>query len=301
MNISPASASLFQSQVLASLMNSPSATDGSWTDIFSLFISDGTQPGTSDPLSLLAPSSPVNQTDSLGGLSPSGRNLSLFDPESAYRMMTLINNDEVLYKVQFSELSQMQSSVSFMQQAGERMESISLSTDNASIKAQLLDFLTRYNSWTLRFNPDVGKGGLLADTQAAQASRFELEQNINNHFFGIRDGMHGMRDLGFTIDPATHLAALDETQLDATLASNRHGVVDTLQEFGTNFAKSASLLNSDGNFIPSQLGNLDRAIQFIASNRNSLQAEFGTGDAAKPSGQVAQALAAYNQTATVRT
>lgn len=39
-----------------------------------------------------------------------------------------------------------------------------------------------------------------------------------------------------------------------------------------------------------------RAIRFIDDNRDSLRAEFGTGDAARPVGQVAQALAAYNST-----
>jgi hypothetical protein len=56
------------------------------------------------------------------------------------------------------------------------------------------------------------------------------------------------------------------------------------------------LLNSEGNFILRQIDNLSRAIHYIADNKASLQAEFGIGNAAKPAGKVAEALAAYNQT-----
>lgn len=280
-------------------MSSPSGKDNgdSWASIFSSLTSIGSPSGqiSSDPFSLLATGGATSPSG-IQGVSPTGRNMALFDPESAYRMMSLINNDEVLYKAQFSELRQMQSSVSRMHEAGQRMENIALSTDNGSIKAQLQDFLAQYNDWIQRFTSDIRQGGLLADTQAAQASRFELEQNVNNHFFGISNSVHGMQDLGFTIDPVSHLASLDGTKLDSLLASNKQGAVNTVREFSNNFAKSADLLNSDGNFILKQLANLNGAIHFIDTNKNSLQAEFGTGDAAKPSGQVAQALQAYNQT-----
>jgi flagellar capping protein FliD len=222
--------------------------------------------------------------------------MALPDPESAYKMMTVINGDDVYYKAQFSELSQMKSAVFQMQDAGQGLGSISLSTGIDSIKSQLQDFVGQYNRFIQRFDPDMQQGGLLADTQAAEASRFELEQNVNNRFFGAKDGVHGLSDLGITIDSNTRLASLDATKLDLLLATNKQGVVDTVQEFSANFTKSASLLNADGNFILKQLDNLNRAINFITDNKPSLQAEFGTGNAAKPAGQVAQALAAYNQT-----
>lgn len=302
MNISPASISLIQSQLQGSLMNSAfgAKNDGSWANMFSLLTSNSavTDPLSPDPLSLLTQNSYINQNSSIKGLSPAGRNMALCDPESAYKMMTVINNDEVSYKAQFSELSQMKSNVSQMQDASQGLGSIALSTDDNSIKSKLQNFVGEYNNWIQRFNPDIQKGGLLADTQAAQASRFELEQNVGNHFFGIKDGVHGMRDLGITIDPDTHLASLETARLDSLLASNKPGVVDAVQEFSTNFSKSASLLNADGNFILKQLDNLNHAIHFIADNKNSLQAEFGIGNAAKPAGQVAQALAIYNQTCT---
>jgi len=305
MNISPVSISLMQSQMLSSLMGpSIGAKNGdSWATTFPLLVSNSatTDPLSlgqlsSDPLSLLTQSSYINQSGSIKSLSPAGRNMALADPESAYKMMTVINKDDVSYKAQFSELSQMKSSVFQMQDAGQGLGSIALSTGNDSIKSQLQDFVGQYNSWIQRFNPDIQQGGLLADTQAAQASRFELEQNVNNRFFGIKDGVHGLSDIGITIDPNTRLAAMDTAKLDSLLATNKQGVVDTVHEFSANFAKSASLLNSDGNFILKQLDNLNRAIHFIADNKASLQAEFGTGNAAKPAGQVAQALAAYNQT-----
>lgn len=302
MNISPASNSLMQSQVLSSLMGSSSGSKGddSWDAIFSLLATNGAQYKQSgfDPLSLLMHGNAVNgsckQTGNAEGLA-AGRNMTLADPESAYKMMSVINNRDVFYKAQFSELNQVKISVREMQEAGKRLSSIELSTGNEDIKSQLQAFVAQYNSWIQRINPDIQPGGLLADTQAAQASQFELEQNVNNRLFGAKDGMHGLGDLGIVIDRTTRLAFLDTSKLDAQLAGNKEGVVDTVQEFSANFAKSASMLNADGNFILKQLDNLNRAIHFIADNKDSLQKEFGFGDAALPSGKVAQALAAYNQ------
>lgn len=138
-------------------------------------------------------------------------------------------------------------------------------------------------------------GGLLADVQAAQISRYELKQSIGNVFNGAGDGVHGLADLGVTIDQHSGLATLDTLRLNALLASNKQGGVNALNEFAANFARSASLLNLEGNFIPNRLNNLQRVIDYFAERKISLQNEFGTGDAARPSGVVAQALAAYNQ------
>ena len=54
------------------------------------------------------------------------------------------------------------------------------------------------------------------------------------------------------------------------------GVIDTVQQFSANFAKSAELLDSSGNFVPRQLSNLNQAINYITQNESSLQSEFGT-------------------------
>lgn len=298
MNITPASISLMQLQALGSVMGpSDGKKNGdSFASMFSLLIAGGTPYDplflskiSTDPLSLIAP------TGSIKGPSPTGRNMALFDPESAYRMMTVINNKEVCYKAQISELSQMEARIFQMRDAGRNLSNVTLSTGNDSIRSQLQSFVSEYNNWIQRFNPDVQQGGMLADTQAARASRFELEQNFNNPCFGVRGGVQGLRGLGIMIDPHTHLAALDGDRLDALLVANKQGVINVVQEFGANFAKSASLLNSEGNFILKQLDNLSRAIHFIDDNKASWQAEFGTGDAAKPTGQVAQVLTAYSQ------
>ena len=222
-----------------------------------------------------------------------GRNLALFDPESAYCMMTEINRREVCYKAQFSELSQMGSGLVELKEAGKDLARITLSTSDADIVSGLQQFVAQYNRWIQRFDADLRQGGMLADIRAAQISQYELEQGVKNTFHGARDGLRGVSDLGITIDPGSRLALLDFARLDSVLANTRQGVVDTLQEFGANFAKSADLLYAAGNFIPRQLDNLQRAIRYMAENKTDWRAEFGTGDSARPAGQVARALAAY--------
>ena len=229
------------------------------------------------------------------GLSVSGRNMSLFDPESAYKMMTNINNKDVTYKAQFSEMSDMKSAVASLEQAGKALGGVNQSFDNEAIKTQLQAFAGKYNEWVNRFDSTVKGGGVLAGTQAAEISLYELEQSVESIFNGAKDGLRGLRDLGFTIDQNTNLASIDTNKLDAVLAANKTGVVNAINEFSANFAKSAELLNSAGNFIPNRLSNLDRVIDYIHDNKPSLQAEFGLGDPAKPSAQINKALASYNQ------
>ena len=249
----------------------------------------GTQSGATDAFSLPGLAT-TNQ-----GLSASGRNISLFDPESAYRMMSLINTKDVTYKAQFSELSDMQTAVAGLQSAGQTLATTRTSMDNGSIKELLQNFAAEYNEWIKRFDETVKSNGVLAGTQAAEISLYELEQSVENVFNGARSGFHGMRDLGFSIDQSTNLATLNVSKLEAALSENKEGVVNTISEFSNNFAKSAELLNSANNFIPNRLANLDRVIDFISEKLPSLQSEFGLGDPAKPSAQVAKALAVYNQ------
>lgn len=286
-----------QSQTFASLLNAAfagnSARDSaSGADVFDLLT--GAPDRSADPLAAL-PAANAGK-----GLSASGRNTALFDPESAYRMMSVINNDEVSYKAQFAEMSEMKSWLGDIGQDAQGLGDISLTSSDDAIRASLQTFADEYNAWVTRFDAAMQSGGLLADTQAAQVSRYELKQSIDNMFNGARDGLHGLRDLGLSIDPASNLATLDRSKLDAVLANNRQGVVDTVQQFSAHFAKSAALLNADGNFIPNRLNNLSRVIAYIENNRASLQAEFGLGDAARPKGQVAQGLAAYQQMAAAR-
>lgn len=235
----------------------------------------------------------------VAGLSSLGRNLSLSDPESGYRMMSGINQRDVTYQAQFAELSAMQAAVATMQQAGKTLGEIDAASDagsdGATLKAKLQTFASRYNEWIGRFAGSVEQGGVLDGTQAAEVSLYELEQSVENPFNGAMRGLHGLRDLGFTIDQTSNLAHFDTATFDAALQRNRQGVLDTIGEFSANFAKSASLLNASDNFIPRQLNNLDGVIDYIADNLSALRSEFGRGDPARPTPQIARALAAYQQ------
>ena len=292
MTLSPTSILLglasFRSQALGSLIAAgPDAKhDTRWQDVFQGFASDGAS--ASSP-------SMMTKAAEIKGLSPTGRNPGLFDPESAYKMMSVINSNDISYKAQFSELSEMKTYVSQMQDAGRSLGDVSESTSNEALTSQLQHFVGQYNSWVQRFNPDMEQGGAMADAQAAQMSRYELDQSIKNPFNGAREGVHGLADLGISIDPNTKLASFDTARLNSLLTNNRKGAINTVQEFSANFAKSAELLNSAGNFIPNRLNNLDKVIDYFAEHKSDLQQEFGTGDVARPSGEIAQALAAYKQ------
>jgi hypothetical protein len=270
--------------LIGSVFNNSNATAGNFD-----FLS-GTQSSSNDLLSQLGLSSTTS------GLSATGRNLMLTDPESAYKMMSLINSQDNTYKAQFAELSEMEKAVAGMQQAGQTLATTDASMSNEAITSKLQEFASKYNDWVNRFDGSVKANGVLAGTQAAEISLYELEQSVENPFYGAKDGIHGLQDLGLTIDQNTNLATLDTTKLNAALASNKQGVVDTIDTFSSNFAKSAELLDSPNNFISNRLANLDRVIDYVSDNKTSLQAEFGLGDTSKPSAQIAKALAAYNQT-----
>lgn len=226
-------------------------------------------------------------------LNATGRNMSLRDPEAAYKMMTQINRFEVDFKAQYAELNALGGNVEHMEDVGRQLAAIDTTTANADIAAQLQGFVDQYNTWEDRFDHTVEKGGLLDNVQAAEVSLYELEQSIKNIFNGAAEGVRGLGDLGITIDPVTKQATLDVTRLNTVLAENKTGAVSAIDAFSANFAKSADLLNAEDNFIPHALDNRSRAIDYIASHRDSLQQEFGSGDAAKPSGETARALAAY--------
>lgn len=225
----------------------------------------------------------------------SGRNLALHDPESAYRMMTVINTKEALYKAQFHALGRMRDALDGMAEAARNLD-LDPAQKQGEAVAEVESFLARYNDWVREFAPDMGRGGLLADTQAAQMARRALDQSVDNIFHGAKDGMHGLASLGITTDPATGIASLDQPRLESALTSNPQAVADTIDAFAAHFAEAARLLNSAGNFMPRQLDNLDRAIDYIADNIEDWRSEFGTGEAARPGQNIALALAAYNRT-----
>lgn len=245
--------------------------------------------GGSDPLSLL---------DSIGqahGLTASGFNPALRDPQAGYDMMTKINKLDDTFKAQYAELDKMGSAMQGMGQEGQSLGAIGMGSDNADIKTQLQTFVQQYNDWIKSFDGDMQSGGLLADTQAAHVARHELDASVQSLFNGANQGVSGLGDIGLTIDPITGLASLDGSQLDQALNKNKAGVVAAIDDFSANFAKAAQTITGSGNFIQNQLGNLSGAISYIGSNEQSLQAEFGTGAASNPTGAVAQALALYNQ------
>ena len=262
------------------------------TLIGSVFNAGKAAGGSTDALALFGLSATPGAN---AGLSVSGRNLSLFDPESAYQMMTVINRKDVRYKAQFAELSEMQTALGAMQQAGQELGAVTTAMASETVQAQLQVFAGQYNEWLARFAPTVKRDGLLSGTQAAEVSLHELEQSVRNIFNGAADGFHGMKDIGFAIDPTTRLATLDVGKLESALSFNRVGVVNTIGEFSANFARSAELLTSTNNFVPNRLANLDRAIDYISDHASAWQAEFGRGDAAPSSAQITKALAAYNR------
>lgn len=269
----------FKSQAMEVLLNGTSGTGGS--DISSLFGNGSNASGTLDALLANA------------GLSAGGRNTALFDPESAYSMMTDINRKDVLYKAEFAEMTDMKEYVAAMQQEAGKLGTIDGSSSADDIRSRLQAFADAYNGWIDRFDEVLANGGLLAGTHAATVSQWELEKSIESIFNGAGSGVRGMGALGLEIDPVTNMASIDTTRLDAVLARNMNGAVNAIQEFSGNFAKSAELLNSEGNFIPNRMNNLARVIDYIDTNKASLQMEFGLGDTARPSGEVARALAAY--------
>ncbi|WP_269532316.1 flagellar filament capping protein FliD [Chitinimonas sp. BJYL2] len=233
------------------------------------------------------------QATHLQGLSASGRNMSLLDPEAGYKMMSLINTREVSHKAEFAALTQMQGEVAGMRAEGAELAELGTASSNAQIRAELQEFVDEYNQWVREFDDEMQAGGALANSNAAKMSRYELGQSIENPFMGAQHGVKGMAALGIRIDPISKQAVFDPAQLDATLASHRTGALQTLDDFSAHFAKSAELLNADNNFIRNRLANLDRVIHYINTNKTSLQAEFGLGDSARPNAGMAQALAAY--------
>ncbi|PKO89406.1 MAG: hypothetical protein CVU18_04180 [Betaproteobacteria bacterium HGW-Betaproteobacteria-12] len=272
----------FKSQTIGMLMSSVANSGG-----VGGLLGGGNAPATSLE-ALLGNAGP------LAGLSATGRNSALFDPESGYRMMSDINRRDVSYRAEFAEMTDMASYVSTMQQEAGKLGTIDGSSTTADIRSRLNEFVAAYNGWIDRFDEVLANGGLLAGTHAATVSQWELEQSVESIFNGAGSGVRGMGALGLEIDPVSNMASLDMTKLDSMLAGNPGGAVSAIREFSGNFAKSAELLNSPNNFIPNRMSNLSRVIDYLDQNKSALQAEFGLGDAAKPSGDVARALAAYN-------
>ena len=282
----------FESQSLDSLTSVSSDSDKNRSG--SAFQLNGTTLSSastgSDIYALLGAAS----TTAAGAVASTGYNMSLADPVSAYNMMSLINESEVKYKAQYAELSQMGEAITSLSQSAATLGGIVAQTDSTSVTTQLQAFVDSYNAWIDRFGASVETNGVLAGTQAAEVSLYELETSVENRFNGAASGFHGLSDLGVTVDESTGLLNFDSSVLASALSDDASGVVATLKDFSSSFTTAANLLTSDGNFVDARLDNLDRAIDYIGANKTSLQSEFGNGNAATPSVSVAAALDTYN-------
>lgn len=236
---------------------------------------------------------PAGGAASIAGASALGRNMALRAPEAAYAMMTEINRRDVSFKAQYSELGAMKDFLPRLSEAAGALGKLSANDGAAAIKDQVRAFAARYNEWAGRFSPTVQQGGALAGVQAGEIPLYELEQSVTSIFAGAQQGFRGLSALGITIDPQTHLMSVDGAKLDGALASNATGVVGALRDFAGHFGQTADLMASKGNFIQNRMDNLGRALQYIAGNVGGWRQEFGTGDTALPTGQIAKALAAY--------
>ena len=277
----------FRTQMLNSLTDATSSTGSSFGDILSQLQAGGTADASAQSLA---------QPCSAGDLLAVGSNASANGINAGEAMMTTINGLDITYKAQFSALNQMESNLPQLQAAAQQLGTVNGPDGSDTLRTRLEDFAQQYNAWVQRFSPDMQQGGVLANTQAAEVSVYELKQSITNPFVGAKDGFNGLSSMGITIDPNTGLLSVDSAQLGSAWANNQQGVVDAISEFSANFSTSAGLLASNGNIVRDQLNNLGSAIGYIDGNAAALQKEFGNGAAADSTGQVAQALAAYNST-----
>lgn len=234
-------------------------------------------------------------TNAVPGLSAIGRNMSLPDPESAYKMMTEINRRSVEYKAQYATLSDMQAGVNQLGQSANLLGNLSEDSEFAAVKSQLQRFADQFNSWWREFDADSKDPELLGNTQAAQAARHVLQASIGSPFHGASQGLQGLAALGIEIDPVTKMTKLDLTKLEQVWTQQADKALAAIKDFSHHFSAAANLLSANGNFFQKQLSNLDRAIDYIQSNQTDLQAEFGLGDPPKLSDRLAKALEEYQK------
>ncbi|WP_157670881.1 flagellar filament capping protein FliD [Chitinibacter sp. GC72] len=237
----------------------------------------------------------VNTSQGISGLSPLGRNLALSNPESAYRMMSHINQLGVIYPAQSARLSDMQTGVGELALTAKSLSKIDATADFASVKAQLQNLADQYNQWRRNFDTDLQDPELLVGTQAAQVARYELAQSIASPFHGAQQGIQGMAVLGLTIDPATNMAQLDTQKLSTVWSQQPTAAAAAVSDFASHFAQSATLLTEQNNFFAKQQANLAKVINYMDSNKTKLQQEFGLGDPPQVSAKIARAYADYQR------
>jgi flagellar capping protein FliD len=245
-------------------------------DIFSAMLS--TAKGTA----ALAANNP-QLTEQQNPFGPSRENVS-----------TAINRLEIILKAQHTELGSLKDILANEQESAQQLVRIDTQTSAADIKQALHEFIDRYNAGVNRFAPDVAHGGILEYSAEAARARFATQRDINNPLVGADGGLKGgMTALGITVDPKTGLAAIDETKLNAMLSKDGQADVNTIHDFANQFIATITNINAEHNPQDKQLNNLERAIQWIADNKGSVQKEFGLGKPATPNSTYAKAAAAY--------
>ncbi|MES3025209.1 MAG: hypothetical protein V4857_26845 [Pseudomonadota bacterium] len=210
-------------------------------------------------------------------------------------MVTVLNRVEISFKAQFSELAQMRTSLGQQQDAARELTGVNAQTADADIKAALDKFVASYNAGVARFAPEVAAGGILEGSWEAARARFATARDIgyilNGHGAGVRGGLAA---LGISTDPNTGLAAIDHTQLDAALASDKAGYAVAITDFASSFVGTVDSLTATGHAQNRQMANLDRAVHWIDANKAAVQKEFGPGAAATPNAAFARAAAQYD-------
>lgn len=177
-----------------------------------------------------------------------------------------------------SVLTQLRQRMSELGSASQSLAVLDTGSSDADIKATVRDFIARYNQWDAEFDPYFEDGALLDDNQAGEVARFSLRREVGSIFNGAGNGGYerGLMDMGVTVRPDGQLQ-FDEAAFDAALASDRQGVLQTLDNVAKGLGDAASMLASDGNLLDRRIDNAERAVAWAADNQDEVEAEFGPG------------------------
>jgi hypothetical protein len=229
---------------------------------------------------------------------PTGLDASQAFSQPGQNMVTVLNRVEVSFKAQYAELDQLKSTLTQEQDAAKALSTVGTQTSNADIAAALDNFVASYNAGVTRFAPDVAAGGILEGSQEAARARFATKRDIDNILTGSEVGVEGgLAALGISTDPKTGLASIDHAQLEAALAKNKGIDLVAINDFATTFAATVSTLTAPDHAQVRQMANLDHAVQWIGSNKDAVQKEFGPGAAATPDDAFAKAATRYDEIA----
>lgn len=217
-------------------------------------------------------------------------------------MVTVLNRVEVTFKAQYSELEQLTTILKQEQALARPLAAVDANTSNEDIKAALQHFVTAYNNGVNRFTPEVQQGGILEGSWEAARARFATERDISYLLTGSEVGVKGgLASMGITTDHNTGLASIDMSMLDAALAKDKSKAAYAVKDFGAAFIATVDSLTAADHAQLRQMDNLQRAVQWIAANRDSVQKEFGPGLAATPNDAFKRAAARYDQIAKIST